>query len=65
MNAIDASLLSSEQQPLDALRLELQNEPAFCESTIPKDDHTLTSVPFISYNSLLAFHTPARFTGAS
>jgi hypothetical protein len=47
MNAIDPSLLSSEQQPLDALRLELENELAFCESTIPKDDHTLTSVPFI------------------
>jgi hypothetical protein len=47
MDAIDASPLSSEQQPLDALRLELQDEPAFRESTIPKDDHTLTFVPFM------------------
>ena len=45
-DAIDASasILSSEQQPLDALRFELQNEPDYCESTMPKDDHTLTFV---------------------
>ncbi|KAI0277291.1 CRAL-TRIO domain-containing protein [Russula aff. rugulosa BPL654] len=41
-DAVDASSLSSVSQPLDVLRLELQNEPAFVESNIPKDDHTLT-----------------------
>jgi hypothetical protein len=57
MNAINASLLFSEQRPLDALRLELQNEPAFCESTIPKDDHTLTR----SYDTIrLCLFTPPR-----
>ena len=43
--AMDASNLCSVYQPLDVLRLELQNEPAYAESTIPKDDHTLTYVP--------------------
>ncbi|KAH9998855.1 CRAL-TRIO domain-containing protein [Russula compacta] len=41
-DAIDASSLCSVYQPLDVLQLELQNEPAFRESTMPKDDHTLT-----------------------
>jgi len=41
-DAIDASSLFSVYQPLDVLRLELQKEPAFAESTMPKDDHTLT-----------------------
>ncbi|KAH9953899.1 CRAL-TRIO domain-containing protein [Russula dissimulans] len=41
-DAIDASGLRSVYQPLDVLRLELQNEPAFTESDMPKDDHTLT-----------------------
>ncbi len=44
-DAVDASSLSSVSQPLDVLRLELQNEPAFAESSMPKDDHTLTFVP--------------------
>jgi hypothetical protein len=44
-DAVDASSLSSVSQPLDVLRLELQNEPAFAECSIPKDDHTLTFVP--------------------
>ena len=59
MGAIDASPLSSEQQPLDALRLELQNEPAFGESGMPKDDYTLTFVPFTQYNLLHPFSRPA------
>jgi hypothetical protein len=42
--AMDASNLCSVNQPLDVLRLELQDEPAYAESTIPKDDHTLTYV---------------------
>ncbi|KAI9463281.1 CRAL-TRIO domain-containing protein [Lactarius psammicola] len=42
MDALDASILSFELQPLDTLRIELQNEPAFMESSMPKDDHTLT-----------------------
>ncbi|KAI9509811.1 CRAL-TRIO domain-containing protein, partial [Russula earlei] len=41
-DAVDASSLCSVYQPLDVLRLELQNEPAFAESAMPKDDHTLT-----------------------
>lgn len=41
---MDASNLCSVNQPLDVLRLELQDEPAYAESTIPKDDHTLTYV---------------------
>lgn len=45
LDTLDASSLSSVYQPLDVLRLELQNEPAFSESSMPKDDHTLTSVP--------------------
>ena len=45
-DAVDASSLSSVSQPLDVLRLELQNEPIFAESSIPKDDHTLTFVPY-------------------
>ena len=44
-DAVDVSSLCSVSQPLDVLRLELQNEPAFAESSIPKDDHTLTFVP--------------------
>jgi hypothetical protein len=42
--AMDASSLCSIYQPLDVLRLELQNEPAYSESSMPKDDHTLTYV---------------------
>jgi hypothetical protein len=57
MDALDASILSFEQQPLDTLRIALENEPAFMESSMPKDDHTLTYVPFI--RSL--FPTPGRF----
>ncbi|KAN0120765.1 CRAL-TRIO domain containing protein, partial [Russula decolorans] len=41
-DAVDATSLSSVSQPLDVLRLELQNEPTFAECSIPKDDHTLT-----------------------
>ena len=44
-DALEASNLCSVYQPLDVLRLELQNEPAFSESSMPKDDHTLTFVP--------------------
>jgi hypothetical protein len=44
-DAMDASNLCVVYQPLDVLRLELQKEPAFAESTMPKDDHTLTFVP--------------------
>jgi hypothetical protein len=44
-DAVDATSLSSVSQPLDVLRLELQNEPTFAECSIPKDDHTLTFVP--------------------
>lgn len=44
-DAVDASSLASVSQPLDVLRLDLQNEPSFEESSIPKDDHTLTFVP--------------------
>jgi hypothetical protein len=43
-DAVDASSLASVSQPLDVLRLDLQNEPTFEESSIPKDDHTLTFV---------------------
>ena len=46
-DAVDASNLCSVSQPLDVLRLELQNEPAFAESSMPKDDHTLTYVRLI------------------
>lgn len=42
MDALDASILSFEQQPLDTLRIALENESAFMESSMPKDDHTLT-----------------------
>lgn len=56
-DAVDASSLSSISQPLDVLRLELQNEPAFVESGIPKDDHTLTFVP-----SPLRATSPLEFT---
>lgn len=42
MDALDASIVSFEQQPLDTLRIELKNEPAFMGSSMPKDDHTLT-----------------------
>lgn len=42
---MDAANLCVVYQPLDVLRLELQKEPAFAESTMPKDDHTLTFVP--------------------
>jgi hypothetical protein len=45
MDALDASVLSFEQQPLDTLRIELEKEPAFVESSMSKDDHTLTCVP--------------------
>ncbi|KAI0303664.1 CRAL-TRIO domain-containing protein [Multifurca ochricompacta] len=41
MDAMDASTLSIEQQPLEALRAELENERTFLESSMPKDDHTL------------------------
>lgn len=44
-DAMDAANLCVVYQPLDVLRLELQKEPAFAESTMPKDDHTLTFVP--------------------
>ena len=43
-DALDASNLSSVYQPLDVLRLELQNEPDFLESGMPQDDYTLTFV---------------------
>ena len=46
MDALDASVLSFEQQPLDTLRIELEKEPAFVESSMSKDDHTLTYVLF-------------------
>ncbi|KAI0300807.1 CRAL-TRIO domain-containing protein [Russula brevipes] len=42
-DAIDASSLSSVYQPLDVLRIELQDEPAFHDGTVPDDDYTLTS----------------------
>ena len=48
MDALDASMLSFELQPLDTLRIALENEPAFIESSMPKDDHTLTYVAFIT-----------------
>lgn len=51
MDALDASMLSFELQPLDTLRIALENEPAFIESSMPKDDHTLTYVPFIQISS--------------
>jgi hypothetical protein len=43
-DALYPSSLSSVYQPLDVLRLELQDEPAYLESDLPKDDHTLTFV---------------------
>ena len=43
-DALDPSSLSSVYQPLDVLRLELQDEPAYLESDLLKDDHTLTFV---------------------
>jgi len=73
-DAIDASGLCSVYQPLDVLRLELQDEPAFPESSMPKDDHTLTFVPstfsavclllFFSYLSFFfaCFAFPVRGT---
>jgi hypothetical protein len=45
-DALYPSSLSSVYQPLDVLRLELQDEPAYLESDLPKDDHTLTFVSF-------------------
>lgn len=63
MDALDASILSFEQQPLDTLRIALENEPAFIESSMPKDDHTLTYVAH-SYNLLVGSYTTAA-TGAS
>ena len=56
--AMDASSLCSIYQPLDVLRLELQNEPAYAESSMPKDDHTLTyvfvpSVPLSSFRVII------------
>lgn len=73
-DAIDTSSLCSVYQPLDVLQLELQNEPAFWESTMPKDDHTLTCVPLPHYYppplppSFFVFHASlarAAHTGAS
>jgi hypothetical protein len=78
-DAVDASSLSSVSQPLDVLRLELQNEPAFAECSIPKDDHTLTFVPsplratspsnfFLHYFTItiaLPLFNAMRHTGAS
>ena len=51
-DAVDASNLCSVSQPLDVLRLELQNEPAFAESSMPKDDHTLTYVRPIHHHTV-------------
>lgn len=62
MDALDASIISFEQQPLDTLRIELENEPAFMKSSMPKDDHTLTCVPFTHNSSSHPYITP---TGAS
>lgn len=70
-DTVDASSLCSVSQPLDVLRLELQNEPAFAESNIPNDDHTLTFVPSPFYDPLHLLNKPPRpalsmwHTGAS
>jgi hypothetical protein len=57
---LDASSLSSVYQPLDVLRLELQNEPAFSESNMPKDDHTLTFVPLRTMTPIHFYMPPCR-----
>jgi hypothetical protein len=60
-DAIDASSLSSVYQPLDVLRLELQDEPAFHEGTVPRDDHTLTLVPSVPHPRSVCSFTPPPF----